>query len=148
MRVAAAAAAVLAAAAVGCGSASSAPADTAATGAQPATSLTITFWPEGRDAGAKKRWTLRCGPAGGTHPQRVAACRKLAAARRPFAPVPPDVVCIQLYGGPQQALVTGTHRGARVHAAFGLRDGCQIERFKRVAFLVPGFSVGAGGATS
>jgi len=147
MRVAALVAVVLAAAAVGCGSAASAPSET--TAQQPATALTITFWERGRaETAAPKRWTLRCGPVAGTHTRRAEACRKLNALKAPFAPLRDDVICTQIYGGPQQALVTGRHRGNRVWAQFSLRDGCQIDRFKRVAFLVPGFAVGAGGATS
>ena len=41
-----------------------------------------------------------------------------------------------IYGGPQVALVTGTLRGVKVWARFRRRDGCEIARWNRVAFLL------------
>jgi subtilisin inhibitor-like len=137
--------AVIAAAGLGCGSASSAPSENAA--AEPATSLTISFWAEGQDESEPRRWTLRCGPVGGTHTRRAAACTRLASMQKPFVAQPKNQVCTQIYGGPEQALVTGKHRGQRVWTALGLGDGCQIARFKQLEFLVPGFRVGPGGAS-
>ena len=100
------------------------------------TSLHITVWPNGAD-GAKRMWTLRCAPVGGTLPHRVTACRRLATMTRPFRPVPRDAVCTQIYGGPQTALVTGRLDGRRVRASFNRRDGCEIDRWNRVRFLFP-----------
>jgi hypothetical protein len=90
-----------------------------------------------------KEYTLRCNPVGGTLPHRAAACRKLAGLKAPFAPVPKNVACTEIYGGPQVALVTGRFRGRSVRAAFNRRDGCQIERWNRVAFLFPGAANGS-----
>jgi hypothetical protein len=95
--------------------------------------LTIAFLPG--NGAAAHHWTLRCGPAGGTLPQAAAACRKLAALDDPFAPVPADSMCSQIYGGPQTARVKGTYRGTRVSAVFNRRNGCEIARWKRVSFL-------------
>ena len=103
-------------------------------------SLRIRVWPDGA-SGSSSVWTLRCNPVGGTVPMRAAACRALTAARAPFAPVPKDVVCTQIYGGPQVALVTGTFRGRRVWARFQRRDGCEIARWDRLRVL---FSVPSG----
>jgi hypothetical protein len=100
------------------------------------TALTITVWPQGLD-GPSQRWTLRCGPVGGSHPARVAACRRLNELSTPFRPVPKDAVCTQVYGGPAVALVTGRFRGSRVWARFRLRDGCEIARWKRLRPLLP-----------
>ncbi len=102
------------------------------------TALTITVWPQGLD-GPSQRWTLRCGPTGGTHPARVAACRKLDAlsAFAPFRPVPNDAVCTQIYGGPAVARVIGRFRGTPVWATFRRRDGCEIDRWKRLRPLLP-----------
>lgn len=138
-------AAVVVVAGFGCGSASSAPSEGAA--AEPATSLTISFWAEGRDESEAKRWTLRCGPIGGTHTRRAAACSRLASMQKPFVAQPKGQLCTQIYGGPEQALITGKHRGQRVWTALGLSDGCQIARFQQLAFLVPGLTVGPGGAS-
>ena len=103
------------------------------------TDLRISVWPAGRGDGVARTWTLECAPARGTLPRRVTACGRLADATRPFAPLRKDMQCTQIYGGPAEALVTGTYRGARVWALLSLRDGCQIERWRRVAFLTPGF---------
>ena len=108
----------------------------------PSTSLAITGWTEGRDSGFARTWTLRCAPVGGTLPGAAAACRQLLALRAPFAPVRPRTACTEIYGGPQEALVTGTFRGRRVHARFNRVNGCEIARWDRVAVLFP-ISVGA-----
>src|ERR671934_230904 len=100
------------------------------------TSLHITVWPEGPH-GPKRAWTLRCAPAGGTPPHRASACRRLAQMSHPFRPVPKDAVCLEIYGGPQTARVTGRLRGRRVDARFDRHDGCEIERWQRVRFLFP-----------
>jgi hypothetical protein len=46
-------------------------------------------------------------------------------------------MCTQIYGGPQEALVTGTFGGRRVWARFSRRNGCEIARWNRIAFLFP-----------
>jgi hypothetical protein len=102
-----------------------------------ATSLQVTVWPEGQGQGPKQAHTLRCAPLGGTLPHRAAACRRLARLRTPFAATPKNVACTEVYGGPQQAVVTGRLRGRQVRATFNRRDGCEIERWNRVAFLFP-----------
>ncbi len=81
---------------------------------------------------------LRCNPARGTVPHPAAACRRLLSAGRAlFAPTPPGTACTQIYGGPQVALVTGTLAGRSVWAKFARRDGCETERWNRIAFLLP-----------
>ena len=112
----------------------------AASGADAAdTELRIRAWPAGRGEGRSRTWTLECAPARGTLPRRDDACRRLAGEKRPFAPVRKDMQCTLIYGGPAEALVTGTFRGAKVWALLTLRDGCQIDRWRRVAFLTPGY---------
>jgi hypothetical protein len=108
------------------------------------TSLHITAWPNGQGHLPKRTWTLRCAPVGGTLPHRVAACRRLAKMTRPFAPTPKNAACTEIYGGPQEALVTGRLRGYRVRATFGRKDGCEIGRWNRVAFLFPGIATADG----
>jgi hypothetical protein len=97
--------------------------------------LRITVWPEGREAGGPLVHTLRCDPAGGTLRRPGAACRRLAVLEQPFAPVPPDTVCTQIFAGPQEALVTGTVAGRKIWARFNRRNGCQADRWNRHAFL-------------
>jgi hypothetical protein len=108
------------------------------------TDLRIRVWSEGRDGPPTRTFTLRCDPAGGTLRNPTEACRKLAAMRNPFAPLPKDMVCTQIYGGPQEALITGRYRGRDVRVLLTLRDGCQIERWRRLAFLTPGFGTARG----
>jgi hypothetical protein len=106
------------------------------------TSLNITVWPNGVDQPGKKTYTLRCAPLGGTLPRRTEACAKLARLNHPFAPTPKNVVCTELYGGPQEALVTGRLRGYSVRASFSRKNGCEIARWNRIRYLFP-VAVGA-----
>ena len=111
----------------------------AATGpaaAQSSANLRITVWPHGKGNGSKI-WTVHCNPTGGTLPNRARACRTLASLASPFAPVPKDVFCTDINGGPAVAYVRGTFRGRRVNAWFNRSDGCEIERWNRVRVLFP-----------
>jgi Subtilisin inhibitor-like len=98
------------------------------------TSLEISVTPGGE--APTRIWTLRC-PDGGTLPNASEACRRLSKLKDPFAPVPKGVACTAIYGGPQEAEVTGVFRGRRVNATFNRGDGCQIARWDRVSFLFP-----------
>jgi hypothetical protein len=57
--------------------------------------------------------------------------------RSPFAPTPAQTACTQIYGGPQEAFVSGRFRGRLIHSSFNRRNGCEIDRWNRVAFLFP-----------
>jgi hypothetical protein len=89
-----------------------------------AAALAVTVWPQGPGGPAVHRAVHCPGPA---------YCAKLTRAA--FAPVPPEQPCTMIYGGPQQALVTGTLAGRRVWARFRRTDGCEIARWQRLAFL-------------
>ncbi len=104
--------------------------------------LRVSYWPEGRDRGAPIRWTLRCSPAGGTLPRAATACTRLARMKAPFAPLRKDLVCTEIYGGPQEAIVAGTYEGRRIWIRLARRNGCEISRFERLRFLVPTFRSG------
>lgn len=108
-------------------------------GGSHATSLTVTFWPEGRSASQPRRTTLRCSPARGTHPRAAVACRRLARGGiELFEPVPRDAVCTEIYGGPQTARVVGTLDGRRLWASFSRTNGCHIARWDRLSpWLLP-----------
>jgi len=106
---------------------------------RPRTALAITFYPQGVGKPGARHYALRCEPAGGTVPRPVAACRALAALSGPFAPVPAGAICSQIALGPQEAVVTGRLRGVAVSAHLTVRDSCQIERWRRLAAVVPGF---------
>ena len=101
----------------------------------PATDLRIVFWPQGRDGEAVEA-SLTCEPAGGTHRDPAAACRALAARPDALEPVPPDAVCTQIYGGPEEAEVSGTVSARRVSASFTKRNGCEIARWEALAPLL------------
>ncbi len=108
------------------------------------TSLRVTYWEDGATAVPTEAWTLRCNPAAGSLPRPLRACRKLAAGgAKLFAPVPPGVICTQIYGGPQKARVVGHVAGKRVRAVFTRTDGCRIARWNAlVPWLLP-----SGGVT-
>jgi Subtilisin inhibitor-like len=101
----------------------------------PDTNLEITVWPNGVGRGDSYSRTLLCGPAGGTldHPAR--ACDALMNTRAPFAETESERACTMIWGGPEQALVQGRFRGQRVKATFSRADGCEIDRWDKVAFL-------------
>jgi predicted small secreted protein len=100
-----------------------------------ATELTIVV--KAGPGNAEDTYTLVCDPPGGDHPDPEAACRLLNELKDPFAPVPSDAMCTQVYGGPQTATVTGTLRADPVDAQFSRTDGCQIARWdKHVTLLV------------
>jgi Subtilisin inhibitor-like len=101
------------------------------------TSLHITVWPNGEGHGPKRTYSLICAPVGGTLPHSASACAKLAVLKAPFAPTPENTACTQIYGGPQEALVTGRFRDRLLHARFDRKNGCEIGRWARVHFLFP-----------
>jgi hypothetical protein len=101
-----------------------------------ATALTIVVWPQGLD-GPSDRWTLRCGPTGGTLPARAAACRRLDSVAAPFRKIPKDAVCTEIYGGPQVARIVGRFEGRRIWVQVQRRNGCEISRWNRLRPLLP-----------
>lgn len=104
----------------------------------PGTSLEISYTAE--EGAAPGRWTLTCDPAGGTHPDAASACRDLAAAGEPFAPIPADAMCTEIYGGPQTATVRGTFRGAPVDLELSRVNGCFVAQWERLGALLPPLS--------
>jgi hypothetical protein len=105
----------------------------AAPPARTATELVVRLDPDGPQ-GPKPAKELRvtCGEGDGS-----AACR--AAERlepRDFGPVPDNVACTDIFGGPQTARISGTLRGERVAASFSRTDGCEINRWETVAPLL------------
>jgi hypothetical protein len=112
---------------------------TSQAGTSSSTSLHITYWKDSAKPAARVTWTLRCTPARGTHPRPARACTRLAAGgAKLFAPLPRNIVCTEIYGGPQKARVVGTVRGKRVWATFTRTDGCHINRWQRLSpWLLP-----------
>ena len=88
--------------------------------------------------GEMTTWTLTCDPPGGSHPDPAAACRILQANGATALPaVRKDVACTQVYGGAQQATITGTWHGQRVHSSFSRVNGCEISRWNLLRGLLP-----------
>jgi hypothetical protein len=101
------------------------------------TVLQIRAWPNGKDAGAPREWKLYCERAGGTHPSPQKACEQLFALDQPFVRPRGDAICTEIYGGPAVAEVEGLYRGETVDVEFTRRDGCEIARWDKHAFLFP-----------
>lgn len=89
----------------------------------------------------EERHTLRCHPAGGDHPEARAACDALDAATAsggdPFAPVPGDALCTQIFGGPHTARIRGWWAGRHVDAEFARTNGCEITRWDALVPALP-----------
>jgi hypothetical protein len=100
----------------------------------PRTRLHITVWAS-PDA-PPRVWELVEDPPGGTHPRPAEALHAIEAADRPFAPVPADAVCTQIYGGPARATIEGSWRGQRVSASYDKRNGCEIARWKALSAVL------------
>jgi subtilisin inhibitor-like len=116
---------------------------TAATTASAATTATsalrVTYWEDVAKPSESITWTLRCNPARGSLPRPARACARLAAGgARLFARMPRNIVCTEIYGGPQRARVVGTVNGRRIFATFARSNGCEIDRWQRISpWLVP-----------
>jgi len=90
------------------------------------------------DGSAPARYTLNCADiTGSDHPAAQAACDHLAAMEEPFAPVPADAVCAQIYGGPETAHVTGRWRGEPVDLRLARNDGCRMTQWDDLGPLLP-----------
>jgi hypothetical protein len=102
----------------GCGAEDDAPAPA---GPAPTTQLTVRVDPDGR----------------GPEPAKAAQVRSASGLRSAdFEPVPDDVACTELFGGPETATISGTLDGRPVDARFARNNGCEIARWERVAPLL------------
>ncbi|SRR5216683_4195179 len=122
--IAAACAAVLS----GCGS-THATGGTAAAARPAKVSLVIRV--AARPGAKMQHWTLRCDPAGGTHPDPQAACRVLLHAKSPFAPLPRNEMCPMIVAGTKTATIQGTWFGKHVSSSFNQR-GCGNMRWAKI----------------
>jgi hypothetical protein len=92
------------------------------------TELEVTVWPSGRD-GPSTSHRITC-------PADERCDRLLALPARVFDPVPAGIGCTQIYGGRDVAEVRGTIDARKVDATFKRTDGCEINRWNQVAFLL------------
>jgi hypothetical protein len=100
-------------------------------------------------SGSQATFKVVCLPRSstGTHPNKKAICAAIAKQGiRLFAPVPANMMCSQIYGGPQTATIAGTVNGRRMNSTFSRTDGCQVARWNRakVLFTFPGYSTVSG----
>ncbi len=127
-------AAVVCVSVTGCGSVAGDSQEPQARGTQ----LEITVWPKGEGKSNPLTTALSCDPLGGDVADPDAACTAIAAKGASlFEPTPAGMSCAELYGGPQQARVTGSVSGQKVDARFSRSDGCEIARWDAVASFVP-----------
>jgi hypothetical protein len=116
-----------AAIAAGCGEDSDgpAPADDSST------ELTVTVDPDGTGGEQARVAEVAC-PG-----DEQAVCDAVAATPDdPGAPIDPQTPCTEVYGGPDSLFVEGTLRGEPIESAFSRENGCEIERFDRLAELL------------
>ncbi len=99
--------------------------------------LRVTFYPNGV-AGDSTTWTLQCVPVGGDHPDRDAACARLAALDDPFGKVKHVPRCDEIPGAtPEVALIVGDFHGRLVEERFDRSSGCVFERWDRLGPVFP-----------
>ena len=78
---------------------------------------------------------LDCARPGAGQERR--ACREVESIPAgTFDPVPPDRACTEIYGGPETARIYGTVGGQGIDADFSRVNGCEIERWESVSFLL------------
>jgi hypothetical protein len=119
---------------VACGSGDEEDEGTTAAPGPEGASLTVVVQPKGPD-GPTRRTRIECERLGAGSER----CRRLAdlTAKR-LAPVPPDIACAEIYGGPARARVTGLLRGKRIDARFNRTDACEIKRWNDNSALLGG----------
>jgi hypothetical protein len=122
-------AAFCAAAATACGTATASKGVSSPGPQAPKVSLDIKV--TGGHGVAAKNWTLRCDPAGGTHPDPAAACAVLLKAKSPFAMTPTGVECPMIMVGTKTATVKGIYFGQHVDTTF-VEGGCDLPRWAKL----------------
>ena len=96
--------------------------------ATPRASLEVTYWAHG-SSGPSTTWTLRCGPAAGTHPAPRLSCRTLSTHAADLAPAARACTLMPTLTS-ARALVKGTWAGRRVDRTY--RIGCPGWRDLRI----------------
>ena len=114
----------------GCGSDEETP---AAGGDGNLATLTVTVDHDGtKGSGAARELKLDC--AKPTDSQACGAAAGVSAAD--VRKTPGTTACTQIYGGPEEATIRGTIRGASIDASFKRTDGCEIARWDKVKALL------------
>jgi Subtilisin inhibitor-like len=98
--------------------------------------ITIQAWP----SAPVRRWTLTCGPAGGTLPHPFRACRVLSEVWDPFTPVRIGVMCPMIVYGPQITTISGWWHGSWISVRFSRTFSCEAPQWYRILSSFPGGS--------
>jgi hypothetical protein len=122
-------AAACASAVTACGS-SSTPAASPAPAAKVSLDITVRTTP----GAPSKHWTLRCDPAGGSHPDPAAACAVLLKAKAPFARPAKGIMCPMIRVGTKTAVVKGTYFGRHVDSTF-MPGGCGLAQWQEIGAI-------------
>jgi hypothetical protein len=95
--------------------------------------LTVTVDADGaQGSGPARRLELDC-----AKPTDSSACGAAAGvSAADVRTTPGDTACTQIYGGPEEATIRGTIRGASIDATFKRTDGCEIARWDKVKALL------------
>ena len=96
-------------------------------------SLTITVDDDGaKGSGEPRTLELECSEP--TDSQACGAAAGISAAD--VKPPSGDTACTMIYGGPEEATITGTIRGDEIDESFKRTDGCEIARGVKVQPLL------------
>lgn len=93
--------------------------------------LTVTW--RAKPSAKQLRRSISCPDTSGPD---AGACAALAGDHH-LLELPAHRACTELYGGPEQAHITGTLDGAKVDETLTRTDGCQIARYTDAAALLP-----------
>jgi hypothetical protein len=99
---------------------------------EPRVAVDVTVRPGG-PTGDPITKSLTCDPDGGSHPDPAGACAALDRHPDALDPVPGDVACTEIYGGPDVAEIRGVVDGQTRTAAFNRHNGCEIARWEALA---------------
>jgi Subtilisin inhibitor-like len=95
----------------------------------PKGSLNITI--QGAPGTAPRHYTLRCDPAGGTHPHAAATCAALLAIKNPFGKPKPHQMCPMIMASSKRMIISGDWYGQKIHKT--IQDGgCNLALFTKL----------------
>lgn len=83
--------------------------------------------------GIQKQWSLKCGPLGGSHPNKLKACSFLSTTKGKSALFLKDGEnCTQIYGGSASATIKGRYEKKKIDLTIDRSDGCKIQSWDRL----------------
>ena len=133
--------------AAACGSVTSTTSAPKPSASAPAAKVSLTVVVKASPGATPKRWTLRCDPTGGTHPDAKAACHQLLAAKNPFTPIPRGIMCPMIAAGPQRATISGIFFGEHVASNFS-QTGCEATKWSELGDVFGSGAAPGSGAES